>query len=956
MKKSIFFIMLYAVAMMMTVHDAFAQESEMITLRAKDINGLYKTKNKNYVSVHDPSVVYDPNSKYFYIYGTHNGTARTSDMQSWTGLSDNFYGIVNANGTITNAAPDRAFITNRTTKVKALVNGVVKEVNFGPFDAQAYCTATGTSVYGNMWAPDIIYNPTMKKWCLYLSLNGPRWNCVIILLTSSSITGPFVYQGPVVFSGFNVENNTTVDRTKTDLPLVLGNNDLPSRYSVGGGWGNFWPNCIDPCVFYDANGQLWMAYGSWSGGIFIFKLDPTTGLRDYTVTYPIQTNNGHAVSDPYFGKHIAGGYYVSGEGSYIQKIGDYYYLFVTNGGLEAKSGYVMRVFRSSNPDGPFVDSKGKSAVYDYYSMNYSTNDAETRGNLLVTSHNQLGFQTVGQVAQGHNSAIVTDDGRAFVVYHTRFDNGGEGHQVRVRQLFTNKEGWLLAAPFEYNGETLTDDSIKNGCKFTDKQISGEYQIHLLRYKLDNQNLECVLPKTIKLLENGNISGDYTGKWSMTEGTGYISLTIGGTKYSGVVIDQMYDGTTLKSISFTASSTSGTVVWGVKMQPQYAIAYNVSKITSPVKDKSTISGNIDLTATTYYGVRYEWVSSNPDVISNTGKYNPTDEDVPITLTSRLIADNYVYETTYNVTAKADNHLEGDIVTGMLAYYDFNDLPLFNRLNTSERGTFASLTNGESPTLEEDGLMIGKVGKVQGGKVSEKKGGYIRMSNPLYEHENLEGATVSLWVKRMDDNMFGNLWSFTEKLPTMASSSPRFFITSNNYVGYTNLTDTFAINYPKTQRSDITKGKWVLVTLTVDPENGVFVYVNGVKRTRTFTSTMGTLDDFDFNKVLSTLTSAKYFTIGLGNNIAIADAYYDDLFIYDRALTSDDVKLLYSLERRETDFVEMATSIEDVMTSIKVVPDGIYDLSGRKMETKSPAELKRGVYVVCSDGVSRKIIIR
>ena len=122
-------------------------------------------------------------------------------------------------------------------------------------------------------------------------------------------------------------------------------------------------------MFYDANGQLWMAYGSWSGGIFIFKLDPTTGLRDYTVTYPIQTNNGHAVSDPYFGKHIAGGYYVSGEGSYIQKIGDYYYLFVTNGGLEAKNGYVMRVFRSSNPDGPFVDVKGKSAVYDYYSMN-----------------------------------------------------------------------------------------------------------------------------------------------------------------------------------------------------------------------------------------------------------------------------------------------------------------------------------------------------------------------------------------------------------------------------------------------------------------------------------------------------------------------------------------------------------------------------------------------------------
>ena len=100
-----------------------------------------------------------------------------------------------------------------------------------------------------------------------------------------------------------------------------------------------------------------MTYGSWSGGIFCLKLDEATGLRDKTVSYE---ENIH--SDPYFGKKIAGGAYVSGEASYIQKIGDYYWLFMSYGWLEAKGGYNVRVYRSKTPDGDYVDELGNFAV------------------------------------------------------------------------------------------------------------------------------------------------------------------------------------------------------------------------------------------------------------------------------------------------------------------------------------------------------------------------------------------------------------------------------------------------------------------------------------------------------------------------------------------------------------------------------------------------------------------
>ena len=57
----------------------------------------------------------------------------------------------------------------------------------------------------------------------------------------------------------------------------------------------------------------------------------------------------------------------------------------------------------------------------------------------------------GRVAQGHNSAEVDTDGKTYLVYHTRFNDGSEGHEVRVHQLFTAGNGGLVATPFEYSG-------------------------------------------------------------------------------------------------------------------------------------------------------------------------------------------------------------------------------------------------------------------------------------------------------------------------------------------------------------------------------------------------------------------------------------------------------------------------------------------------------------------------
>jgi arabinan endo-1,5-alpha-L-arabinosidase len=517
------------------------------------------------VTVHDPSVVWDPNSRTYYIFGSHRDHAKTTDMMKWTKIT-----VPWQTATSNNAANSAAFTTPQVTKVKK--GGVEYDFNFNAFNWSKRGNSS-YSVDGMMWAPDVIWNKAMNKWCMYLSVNGDYWYSSIILLTSDNIEGPYRYQAPVVISGF--QSGTSYK--DTDLEIVLGSqSSLPSRYAVGSNWGRRYPNCIDPCVFYDEQGKLWMSYGSWSGGIYMLELDEATGLRDYDVTYELKGSGDGITVDPYFGKKIAGGYYSSGEASYIEYIGGYYYLFVTNGGLAAggnandynNGGYQMRVFRSQNPDGPYIDSKNSTALYGSYLLNFgpSENDGN-RGVNIFGAYTNWGNQAkgnYGERSQGHNSIIAAEDGRTYLVYHTRFQNLGEGHQVRVHQVFQNQNGWLVAAPFEYTGETVTSADIASTQQIPTENIAGKYKLLTHRYKLDHRKKEAAEPTDIELLSDGTITGASTGTWSIDEGTSYITLKIGGTTYYGVMVEQTLEPYDTKAPAFTAlASTTGVTVWGYK---------------------------------------------------------------------------------------------------------------------------------------------------------------------------------------------------------------------------------------------------------------------------------------------------------------------------------------------------------------------------------------------------------
>lgn len=582
------------------------------------------------VVCHDPSIFIDdvttgtPESPVYYIYGSHLGNGKTTSDLNYINWETFTQGEALT-------SPDNLFVDEKGNKI------LYSNVYANAHEWQA----KGNSVKGMQWAPDVIYNKTMKKWCMYMSLNGDNWCSSIVLFTSDRPDGGWQYVGPVVYSGFQgkYEHNgykASEDYKHTDLEKAIGEvSALPERYNVGDKWGDYWPNCIDPCVFYDANDKLWMSYGSWSGGIFIFELDENTGLRDYSVKYEsVCTKEGDyksCTSDPYFGKKIAGGYYVSGEASYIQRIGKYYYLFMSYGGLSATGsyyavGYQMRVFRSENPDGPYLDcnnSKGQKALFTQYQLNFGKNAVTDRGTRIMSAY-KWDTMNKGEIAQGHNSAIVDHKGRALVVYHTRFVSSGESHQVRVHQLFQNQDGWLVAAPYEFYGEEVTQDDIDNHQQYTADQVAGEYDIIVHKIRQDAEAQEYAKPEKITLGTDGKVSGAYSGTWKLVEGTGHISVALKGVNggsastavaYKGVVVEQTTSiAKKTKAICFTAlssssgvlGSTRGLCIWGT--QTKAADPSGIKEITADEASESTFSNIFDI-----YGRRQSTLNKGINVL-------------------------------------------------------------------------------------------------------------------------------------------------------------------------------------------------------------------------------------------------------------------------------------------------------------------------------------------------------
>lgn len=468
------------------------------------------------VGVHDPSIVQEGDT--YYIFGSHMAVAKTNDLRKWTWV-DNGY---RAN----NSVYDNIF-----------------EEGLGIFDY----AGSGESIIPtddgghHVWAPDVIYNEANQKYYMYISISS-TWNASnICYATSDNIDGPYVYQGPLIYSGFtqgNIEHTDVLDYVDEEYAR--------ENYMTAGGSGyNYkrFPNAIDPTVFYDEDGRLWMVYGSWSGGMFLIELDEETGQ----VIHPDKDEAKRV--DPYFGKNLFGGDHKSMEGPYILYDEDngYYYLYLSYGGLARDGGYQMRVYRSETVDGDYVDMNGEFPT---------SRDNHANFGLKLSGNYYLPSLEKGYKATGHNSVFIDkNDGKTYNVFHTRFDNKTEHHQPRVNQIILNEQGWPCMLPYATSGETVSETGYKKD------QVVGEYYFINQGKKIDSLVVE---PIKLVLTKRGNVYGeDIEGTWEMKDNSYFMTITYNEQEYSGVFCEMEDEaGTSVMTFSAVANNES---VWGVKYE-------------------------------------------------------------------------------------------------------------------------------------------------------------------------------------------------------------------------------------------------------------------------------------------------------------------------------------------------------------------------------------------------------
>ncbi len=161
-------------------------------------------------------------------------------------------------------------------------------------------------------------------------------------------------------SGIGLATNPTLD--PDDPAYHWTDEGLVVRTKDGDGY-----NAIDPSVFHDRDGSLWLTFGSYWSGIKLIQLDPQTGRRvaPDSQLFPLAYNE-------------------SIEASYLCRHDDYYYLFVNWGGCCAgpKSTYNIRIGRSQSVTGPYLDKAGVDMLHRGGSLFLAT----TNGPLIGPGH------------------------------------------------------------------------------------------------------------------------------------------------------------------------------------------------------------------------------------------------------------------------------------------------------------------------------------------------------------------------------------------------------------------------------------------------------------------------------------------------------------------------------------------------------------------------------------------
>ncbi len=492
-------------------------------------------------------------------------------------------------------------------------------------------TSLGAS--SNIWAP-CVYDDTEKSGYYYL-----YYSCSNYGGRNSNIA---------------VAKSRYLDSGWEDCGILI-----TSRASDSEGY-----NAIDPSVLTDANGRLYMIYGSWFYGINCVELDTSNpaALKN-------PDDKGTRIAARYSQKNNLGGYGVEGPTVIYNAETGYYYLFSSYDFLFYS--YNVRVGRSENITGPYVDSNGNPLIYDETSPNGKSegyvggqdlHGILNYGNKVVGGYSFNHDRYGGWQGTAHNAIFQGEDGNFYLTHNSRPTTTPNVTYMNLRKVIFNDDGWPMVSPEQYAGETAKDSETVVKADLTDGSGNAQDWEFITLHRTNNPEdfsnavgtFHVETSTTYRLKQDGTIlsvqtSPDSTvktegapcGRWSFS-GKNSLTIDLGdenGT-ISGVVMYAWDYENWKESIVFTGITEDGVSIWGKK---------GISKAETPVLSVAASSAN-SITLTPIENAEYSidhgahWQSGNQfDGLSPDTSYQfvariralsvyPSDISAPLTVTT------------------------------------------------------------------------------------------------------------------------------------------------------------------------------------------------------------------------------------------------------------------------------------------------------------------------------------
>jgi arabinan endo-1,5-alpha-L-arabinosidase len=298
-------------------------------------------------------------------------------------------------------------------------------------------------------------------------------------------------------------------------------------------------NAIDPTVIATNSGEYYMYYGSAWDGIYVLKLDPSTGLAASSGDKGTRIANRGFTSGAYNGNIEAPEIIYNAE---LKK----YYLFIAYDWLSTK--YNTRVCRADNPTGPFYDFNGADA-----------NTSIDHGPMITAPYKFTGH--AGWQGVSHVSVFDDGAGQYFIAHQGRPSANIYFMDLHVRKLFWTAEGWPVASPERYAWES-NDAIAKDSLVGTWDYIVLNYKV-VPGYEAEQSSPDLQVATTLSVKSDGTVSnGTRTGTWTYSAPTLQISWSDGLTDKVDVHRGHDWEKSGRPAtFLFTGLNNNGTAVWG-----------------------------------------------------------------------------------------------------------------------------------------------------------------------------------------------------------------------------------------------------------------------------------------------------------------------------------------------------------------------------------------------------------